>query len=110
MKELKNAGVDTVILRVFQNRGDRTYPFAVGKREEGVYFKTEFAPVVDDLLGKLTEIVHRNGLEIFAWMTTRYANYGLEGSPEYRCTKYNFETKQMEIARGFNISFGMGKM
>src|SRR4030043_1233990 len=103
MKELKNAGVDTVILRVFQNRGDRTYPFAAGKREEGVYFKTEFAPVVDDLLGKLTEIVHRNGLEIFAWMTTRYANYGLEGSPEYRCTKYNFETKKMETARGFNL-------
>jgi len=103
MKELKNAGVDTVILRVFQNRGDRTYPFVAGKREEGVYFKTEFAPVVDDLLGKLTEIIHRNGLEIFAWMTTRYANYGLEGSPEYRCTKYNFETKKMEMARGFNL-------
>ena len=45
--------------------------------EEGVYFKTEYAPVVDDLLGKLAEIVHRNGLEIFAWMTTRYASYGL---------------------------------
>jgi len=103
MKGLKNAGVDTVILRVFQNRGDRPYPFVTGKREEGVYFKTEFAPVVDDVLGKLTEIVHRNGLEIFAWMTTRYANYGLEGSPEYRCAKYNFETKKMEMARGFNL-------
>jgi len=53
MKELKNAGVNTVILRVFQNRGDRPYPFVTGKREEGVYFKTEYAPVVDDLLGKL---------------------------------------------------------
>jgi tetratricopeptide (TPR) repeat protein len=103
MKELKNAGVNTVILRVFQNRGDRTYPFVAGKREEGVYFKTEYAPVVDDLLGKLAKIVHRNGLEIFAWMTTRYANYGLEGSPEYRCMKYNFATKKMERAKGFNL-------
>ncbi len=103
MKELKNAGVNTVILRVYQNRGDRTYPFVASKREEGVYFKTEYAPVVDDLLGKLAEIVHRNGLEIFAWMTTRYANYGLEGSPEYRSIKYNFETKKMEMARGFNL-------
>jgi tetratricopeptide (TPR) repeat protein len=103
VKELKNAGVNTVILRVFQNKGDRTYPFVTGKVEEGVYFKTEYAPVVDDLLGKLTEIVHRNGLEIFAWMTTRYANYGFDGSPEYRCMKYNFETKKMEMARGLNL-------
>ena len=103
VKELKHAGVNTVILRVFQNKGDRTYPFVAGKVEEGVYFKTEYAPVVDDLLGKLTEIVHRNGLEIFAWMTTRYANYGLDGFPEYRCMKYNFETKKMEMARGLNL-------
>jgi len=103
MKELKNAGVNTIILRVFQNKGDRTYPFATGRREEGVYFKTEYAPVVDDILGKLAEIAHRNGLEIFAWMTTRYANYGLENSPGYRCMKYNFETKKMEMARGFNL-------
>jgi tetratricopeptide (TPR) repeat protein len=103
VKELKNAGVNTVILRVFQNRGDRTYPFVTGKREEGVYFKTEYAPVVDDLLGKLAEIIHRNGLEIFAWMTTRYASYGLEGSPEYRCMKYNFETKKIDMARGLNL-------
>jgi tetratricopeptide (TPR) repeat protein len=103
MKELKTAGVNTVILRVFQNRGDRTYPFVTGKSEEGVYFKTEYAPVVDDLLGKFAEIVHRNGLELFAWMTTRYANYGLESSPGYRSTKYNFETKKMEMGRGFNL-------
>ncbi len=103
MKELKNAGVNTIILRVFQNRGDRVYPFVTGGREEGVYFKTEYAPVVDDLLEKLAEIVHRNGLEIFAWMTTRYANYGWERFPEYRCMRYNFETKKMEMARGFNL-------
>jgi len=103
MKELRNAGVNTIILRVFQNRGDRMYPFAAGQREEGVYFKTEQAPVVDDLLGKLAEVVHRNGLEIFAWMTTRYADFGLKGSPEYRCMKYNFETKKMEVARGLNL-------
>jgi tetratricopeptide (TPR) repeat protein len=103
VKELKNAGVNTMIVRVFQNKGDRMYPFVTGHHEEGVYFKTEYAPIVDDVLGKLAEIVHRNGLEIFAWMTTRYANYGVEGSPEYRCVKYNFETKKMERTRGFNL-------
>jgi tetratricopeptide (TPR) repeat protein len=103
VKELKNAGVNTLIFRVFQNKGDRTYKFATARHDEGVYFKTEYVPVVDDILGKVAEIVHRNGLEIFAWITTRYANYGLEGRREYRSKRYNFETKQMEEARGFNL-------
>ncbi len=103
VKELRNAGVNTILFRVFQNRGDRFYPFVMARQDEGVYFKTEYAPVVDDILGKIAEIVHRNGLEIFAWVTTRYANYGFEGPPEYRCTRYNFETKKMEVARGFNL-------
>jgi biofilm PGA synthesis lipoprotein PgaB len=103
VKELKNAGVNTIIFRVFQNKGDRVYKFVTVHHEEGVYFKTEYAPIVDDILGKVSEIVHRNGLEIFAWITTRYANYGLEGLSEYRCKRYNFETKKIEVARGFNL-------
>ncbi len=103
VKELKDAGVNTIIFRVFQNKGDRVYKFVKARHEEGVYFKTECAPVVDDILGRVAEIVHRNGLEIFAWITTRYANYGFDGSPEYRCRSYNFETKKMEVARGFNL-------
>ena len=103
VKDLKNAGVDTIIFRVFQNKGDRVYPFVTARHEEGVYFKTENAPVVDDILGKVAEIVHRNNLEIFAWMTTRYAHYGGEDSPENRCVSYNFETKKMEMARGLNL-------
>jgi len=103
VKELKNAGVNTIILRVFQNKGDRVYQFVTPRHEEGVYFKTENAPVVDDILGKVAEMVHRNGLEIFAWMTTRYVHYGVEDSPELRCVSYNFEKKKMETARGLNL-------
>jgi len=103
VKQLKNAGVDTIIVRAFQNKGDRIYKFATPLHEEGVYFKTEYAPVVDDILGKVAEIVHRNGLDLFAWMTTRYANYGSDGNPEYRCKSYNFATKKMELAKGFNL-------
>jgi uncharacterized lipoprotein YddW (UPF0748 family) len=103
VKELKNAGVDTLIIRVFQNKGNRIYKFVTPRHEEGVYFKTEYAPVVDEILGKLAEITHRNGLDIFAWMTTRYANYGLDGNSEYRCKSYNFETRRLEEGRGFNL-------
>jgi uncharacterized lipoprotein YddW (UPF0748 family) len=103
VKQLKSSGVDTLILRVFQNKGDRIYKFVTPRHEEGVYFNTEYAPVVDDVLGKLAEIAHRNGLDIFAWITTRYANYGSDSHPEYRCKSYNFETKKIEVARGFNL-------
>lgn len=103
IKGLKDAGVDTLIFRVFQNKGERAYRFVIPRHEEGVYFKTEFAPVVDDILGKVAEIAHRNGLDLFAWITTRYADYGLDGHPEYRCKSYNFETKKMEVARGYNL-------
>ena len=103
VRELKNAGVNTILLRVFQNKGDRMYKFVTAHHEVGVYFKTEYAPVVDDILGKVAEIVHRNGLDIFAWITTRYANFGLEGRSEYQCRSYNFESKKMETSRGFNL-------
>ena len=103
VKKLKNAGVDTLIFRVFQYKGGQMYRFATPRHEEGVYFKTDHAPVVDDVLGKLAEIVHRNGLEIFAWINTRYASYGLDGNPEYLCKSYNFETKKVEVTRGLNL-------
>ena len=103
IKGLKEAGVNTLIFRVFQNKGDRIYKFANPQHEEGVYFKTEHAPVVDDLLGKVAAIAHRHGLDLFAWMTTRYAAYGYDGHPELHCKSYNFETKKLEVARGFNL-------
>jgi uncharacterized lipoprotein YddW (UPF0748 family) len=103
VKALKEAGVDTLILRVFQNKGGRVFRFVTPRHEEGVYFNTQHALIVDDILGKMTEIAHRNGLDLFAWITTRYANYGLDGASEYRCKSYNFETKKIELARGFNL-------
>jgi hypothetical protein len=103
VKVLKEAGVDTLILRVFQNRGGRIFKFVTPRHEEGVYFNTQHAPIVDDILGKVAEIVHRNGLNLFAWIATRYANYGLDEPSEYRCKSYNFETKKIEVAPGFNL-------
>ena len=103
IKELKKAGIDTIIFRVFQNKGERVYKFLKPLNEAGVYFRTEHAPVVYDILGKISEISHRNGMDIFAWMTTRYADFGLEVNPNYRCKSYNFETKKVELSRGYNL-------
>ena len=49
IRKLRRAGVNTLIVRSFQNRGDTVYRFARPRCSEGVYFETESAPVVDPL-------------------------------------------------------------
>jgi biofilm PGA synthesis lipoprotein PgaB len=67
---MRRMGLDTVIFRVFQRPGDRYYPFVQPQGESGVYFSTEAAPVVADVLGSITTLAHAAGLKVFAWMTT----------------------------------------
>jgi hypothetical protein len=103
LKELKKAGVNTLIVRVFQNKGDRPFKFANPRCDEGVYFKTDYAPVVDDVLGRLVDLSHRNELDLFAWITTRYSDFNSDGNVEHRVHSYNFETKRVEPARGLTV-------
>jgi biofilm PGA synthesis lipoprotein PgaB len=115
MRGLRNAGVDTIIVRAFHNRGDRLYPvarsgagsrggaFNPGRVEAGVYFNTEHAPVVADILPGLAELAHRNGLRIFAWMTTRYADYGLEERADLACTAVDVDTGRRYRCKGLDL-------
>jgi len=101
--QLAQAGVNTLILRVFHNEGDRYYSFANPKCPSGVYFQTRYAPVVDDILGPVAGLAHRHGLKVFAWMTTRHANYGFEEKEGLRTFLYDFERNTTVPARGFNL-------
>lgn len=81
MARLAGAGFNAVFFRAFSNPEDRIYPF-VGEVEEraGFYFHTSHAPVVADILGKVAQLAHRHRLSLYAWMTSRYADYGLPPS------------------------------
>ncbi|MFQ5736590.1 MAG: poly-beta-1,6-N-acetyl-D-glucosamine N-deacetylase PgaB [Thermodesulfobacteriota bacterium] len=103
LKRLREAGVDTVIVRVFHNPGDRYYPFVRSRVPAGVYFSTDKAPVVEDILGRVASLAHENGLKIFAWMTTRYADYGVEGSRELACKGYDLDTRAIVRCRGLDL-------
>jgi len=110
LERLRAGGVDTIIVRVFQNRGDRFHPFVQPKSRgthlkdgSGVYFKTTHAPVVEDILGKVVEMGHQRGLKVFAWMTTRYADYGLEGRYDLRCKAYDFPTGRIIPCKGLDL-------
>jgi len=69
-RRMREAGFDTVILRVFQNPGDRIYPFASPRAAAGVYFTTGEAAVVDNILPELIPRARSAGLKVFAWMNT----------------------------------------
>ncbi|MBI5562985.1 MAG: tetratricopeptide repeat protein [Deltaproteobacteria bacterium] len=105
IRVLRASGVNTIILRVFHNEGDRYYPMA---RHEtgavsGVYFKTGAAPVVDDVLGPVVDIGHRCGVKVFAWMTTRYADYGMKGADGRACKAYDLATGAFAPCKGLDL-------
>jgi len=100
---LRDSGVNTLIFRVFHNKGDRFYSFTDPKSDRGVYFKTSHAPVVDDILGHVVGISHKRGMKVFAWMTTRYADYGVENNAEWHATAYDIKKGKYARARGLNL-------
>jgi len=101
LAEWKEAGVQAVILRVFQNPGDGFYQFIERKAVSGVYFQTRHGPVVADVLGPICEMAHRKGLLVIAWMTTRYANYGKEDEIKLRCMAWDFGRKKAVLKKGY---------
>ncbi len=100
---LKSAGINTVIIRVFQNRGDRIYPSVSPKSKVGVYFKTSHSPVVADILGDIIKIAHERGIKVFAWMTTRYADYGMEKRSDAGCKGYDPLTGKVNGCKGLDL-------
>lgn len=89
---LTHVGVNTLIVRAFQNLDDRFYAFARPRHPAGVYFETEQAPVVDPLLAKITEIGHKQGLKVFAWMETRKMPLSIPDPEKSQAMRYDFET------------------
>ena len=84
--ELKKTGYNCIILRVFHNRKDRFHNLVKEEdriqNREGVYFNTDQAPVISDILTPACKGAHRAGLKVFAWMTTLHANYGHNSRPQ----------------------------
>ncbi len=103
---MKALGIDTVIVRAFHNAGDHYHPLVPKDRQDGrvgVYFKTKQAPVVADLLTTYANLAHKNGLRFYAWMTTRYADYGFAyDDPRYDAV-YDLSTKTFVRDKGLDI-------
>ena len=101
---LKAAGVTTVFVRVFQNRGDR--PLFYGGRPTsavGVYLPTAAAPMVADDLAVVSAACRRLGLSIYAWMTTRACDWLLEERPDLADLRYDSTLGKTLPTRRLNI-------
>jgi biofilm PGA synthesis lipoprotein PgaB len=104
MKRIAATGADTVIVRVFNNKidnkVDRFYPFITPRTDAGVYFNTDRAPVVADALSPMIDAARKNGLKIWAWMTTRYAVWG---DDPRQLRAYDFTRKMIIPAFGRDL-------
>jgi biofilm PGA synthesis lipoprotein PgaB len=79
---LKKHGVDTVFLRVFHNSVDRYHYLETNEAcRSGVYFNTDEACTVRDVLKEAVDAARKHDLKIFAWMATRTLSF--LKTPEY---------------------------
>ena len=102
--EIKRKGFNTIIFRVFQNNGDRFYPFIKMKNSKfGIYYKSKFAPCVNDCLKNVIKICKKLNLKIIAWMETRNCDFGLKGVLYRKIFKYNFKTKKFTPSKGLSF-------
>lgn len=92
-----------MIVRVFQNPGDRYHQLCAPAAKTGYYFRNSSAPVVCDLLGTLIDEAHEAGLKFFAWANTRYADYGIETRSDLHSRFYDFATGGMKPGMGLCI-------
>jgi len=103
LKQLKSAGINTIIVKVFHNPGDGFHQLCQAQAQSGVYFQTDSAPVVCNLTRMMAQEAHKAGLKFYAWMNTRTADYGLEARTDLHSRYYNIETRSYQPGRGLCI-------
>lgn len=74
-KEISERGIDTVFFRVFHNSKDRSHLGIEPACESGVYYETEHACTVNNLLGEVVKAAHDNNVKLYAWMATRSLSF-----------------------------------
>jgi biofilm PGA synthesis lipoprotein PgaB len=95
ISEFKDVGINTIIVRCFQNKGDRSLIKGEVLQETGVYFKTDYAPVIGDVLGSLISIAHRYNIKIFAWMETLKSPWAVKEHPEWQSRIFDINERQI---------------
>lgn len=97
VKKLKSLGVNTLVIRMSQNYGDPYHRLSKNQTNVGVYYKSHFAPLVDDLLTPIIKIARRYKMRIFARMSSRRCDWASEQNPQWQDTGYDPGTGKEEL-------------
>lgn len=65
---LRQAGGNTLVVKAARNG---TRPMSREEHAAGVYFKTDWAPILRDRLGAVTSAAHRHGVQVWAALSVR---------------------------------------
>ena len=91
LARLRQSGTNTLIVSVTRNR-----PFPVeGGGGSGVYFKTDWAPVLQDRLSALVGAAHRQGMQVWASLSVRRMDW-IDPKLEWADWKFNAQTSRLE--------------
>ncbi len=94
-KKTKEAGLDSVIIRLFSLPGDRDFWRRKGEENfSGVYFRTKHAPSKDIFLPEILKSAKKFGIKVFGWMTTRKSVWALNEHPEWADVYYDINSKK----------------
>ncbi|UOD34177.1 family 10 glycosylhydrolase [Deferribacteraceae bacterium V6Fe1] len=97
-KSLKSSNVNTIFVRVFQNATDRIHFDESNKCTSGVYFKSEIACTVFDLLDLIIPYARKHDIKVFAWMATRSLSFLKDTH------KLELEFRDGNIQNGYGIN------
>jgi hypothetical protein len=100
---LRQSGTNTLFVSVVRNR---TFPFIVEggpakgapptpTAAPGVYFKTDWAPVLQDRLSALVGAAHRQGMQVWASLSVRRMDW-VHSKLEWADWKFNSQTGRLE--------------
>ena len=99
---LRQAGTNTLFVNVARNRA---VPFIVGggpakgapptPTETGVYFKTDWAPVIQDTLSMVVDRAHRHGMQVWATFSIRRMDW-IDPKLEWADGTFNSQTGRLE--------------
>ena len=110
---LRQSGTNTLIVNVTKNRTFLAgggpaptrkdgYPAPPEPTMAGVYFKTDWAPVLQDRLAAVVGVAHRQGMQVWASLSVRRLDW-VDPKLEWADWKFNTQTGRLERADSLDL-------
>jgi len=97
LNRLRQAGTNTLFASVTKNRASFVGggPAKGAPTETGVYFQTDWAPVLQDRLSALVDAAHRHGIQVWASLSVRRMDW-IDQNLEWADWTFNVRTGRLE--------------